>query len=71
MQSTLGVGLARVEFPHLGVNQIVEEEGAVLGTSASGTSGSDLRSTEGEEGSKPCLCSASSRDTNVHPTSCT
>ena len=30
-QGALGVGVARVEFPHLGVEQIVEEERAVLG----------------------------------------
>jgi hypothetical protein len=30
-QGALGLGVARVEFPHLGVEQVVEEEGAVLG----------------------------------------
>ncbi len=30
-QGTLGLGVARVEFPHLGVEQVVEEERAVFG----------------------------------------
>jgi hypothetical protein len=30
-QCALGLGVARVEFPHLGVEQVVEEERAVLG----------------------------------------
>jgi len=30
-QGALGFGVARVEFAHLGVEQVFEEEGAVLG----------------------------------------
>lgn len=30
-QGAFGLGVARVEFPHLGVEQVVEEERAVLG----------------------------------------
>ena len=30
-QGALGLGMARVEFPHLGVERVVEEEGTVFG----------------------------------------
>ena len=38
-QGALGIGVARVEFPHLGVEQVVEEEGTVFGA----VGGRDLR----------------------------
>lgn len=35
-QGSLGFGIARVQFPHLGVEQVVEEQRAVLGAVGGG-----------------------------------